>query len=174
MDVGVLLLMYYKNELCWVLKSCYDSIQLPETTTEEIDVCCSCRYFGKHTCRYCYSSVWVCRFCLKHHSLSPNLFSGFPSPFFSVLFCSFHFSFLVPKGWHHHRAAGCCCDVEVETWKMSSWHLPLMLVWLRRGFHGYTAGVMCVAMVTQRELRAETALLLSDSLLFGNFTVKVT
>lgn len=43
-------------------------------------------------------------------------------------------------GWHHHRAAALCCDVEVETWKVSSWHLPLMLVWLHYSYYGYTAG----------------------------------
>lgn len=26
---------------------------------------------------------------------------------------------------------------------MSSWHLPLMLVWLHRCYYGYSAGVVC-------------------------------
>ena len=50
--------------------------------------------------------------------------------------------------WHHHRAAAPCCDVEVETWKMTSWHLTLMLVWLQRCYYGYIWPVWFVAMVT--------------------------
>ena len=50
--------------------------------------------------------------------------------------------------WHHHRAAAACCDVEVETWKMTSWHLPPMLVWLQCCYYGYIWLVWFVAMVT--------------------------
>lgn len=88
------------------------------------------------------------------YALSFSLFFScccFPPSFSSL---SFHVSpllyialFLLPE-WHHHGAARPCCDVEVETWKMNSWHLPLMIVWLHRGYYGDIACVMCVAMVT--------------------------
>lgn len=60
-----------------------------------------------------------------------------------------------------------CCDVEVETWKMSSWHLPLMLVWLRRCYYGCTAGVVCCYGYHSRCSLAGSAVLWTDGLFNG-------
>lgn len=91
--------------------------------------------------------VCVCFSFLFHIQPSPPvIFPLFHSYLLlpRLLLPFFHHPFPSTKVWHHHRAAGSCCDVEVETWKMSSWHLPLMVVWLHRGCYGYIAGLMCV------------------------------
>lgn len=186
MDAGLLLVIHDKCELCWGLKSCCGSTQLLQATTEEIKSSRSRRSLVKHTCTVgeltalCVCLCFVCKITPSLHPSLP-LSSLFPFPFFPPhlsFFLLFLFPlplfpplllpllvlFLVPAQGtvtsSPRRAACTRCDVEVETWKMSRWHLPPMLVWLHSGCHGYTAGVMCVAMVTQREPTAGKVIVL--------------
>lgn len=106
----------------------------------------------------CHRHVFLCLSFLFERSFEFSILCICPPPsfcslpFFCVLLSIFLPPFLPPSsppslrgegGWHHQRAAGCCYDVEMETWKMCGWHLPLMQVWLHCGCHGYTACVVC-------------------------------